>query len=188
MSIRAPHQTLYRPVAKVQSYEREVFFETLGACWALSARNVSGQFAIQLHIDLTRVNLLYGIPAQQLTDTLLLDFLRTFQARNLRLNAECRHQVVHNALQMLDGMTESDFLNFSTAFQDAVGQILQHLPCWTPECMRANMALKYYGMNLIESRMESQVAKRHYAELLANYLQTTQAVFLLEHRLSPMFW
>ncbi|HEX4856479.1 MAG TPA: hypothetical protein VFV28_06670 [Limnobacter sp.] len=182
MTLRAPYQVLHCTPYKQQSFEREVFFETLGACWALSARNVSGAFGMQLQLDLCRIQLLYGVPSQYLPEHLLFQFLHVFRYRPRQDGASGQAQAAHNALELIESMGEGDFLNFTTGFQDAVKQILEPLPCWTPECKQANLALKYYGLNLVESRMEQARFKRSYADLLANYLLTTQLVFKQDSR------
>lgn len=189
MTLRAPHQTLHSHHCKPLSFEREVLMETLGACWALSARNVSGQFALHLQIDLSRVQLLYGVPAVQLPERLLLDLIRVFQNQhNLRTKAQSTQNMEHNSIALVEGMDEADFLNFSTGFHDTVKQILQHQAWWSTECMQADMALKYHGMNLIESGMHATKVKRTYAGLLCDYLCTTQRVFMQGIKTSPMHW
>jgi hypothetical protein len=47
-----------------------------------------------------------------------------------------------------------------------------------------HLALKYYGLNLVESGMRDSKFKRTYADLLVNYLATTQRVFLQDNRTS----
>lgn len=184
MTIRAPYQVMHINPYKKYSFEREVFFETLGACWALSSRNVSGVFAMQLQIDLSRVQLLYGVPSSHLPESLLFQFLNVFQTRP-RSGAHTRHiNAEHNALELIEDMNEADFLNFTTGFQDAVNQILEPLDCWTKECQQAHLALKYYGLNLVETGMREPKFKRTYADLLVNYLLTTQRVFLQESKTS----
>ncbi|HEX4918072.1 MAG TPA: hypothetical protein VFV43_09270 [Limnobacter sp.] len=188
MTIRAPYQVLHSTPYKKYSFEREVFFETLGACWALSARNVSGIFAMQLQIDLSRVKLLYGVPTAHLPETQLYQLLTVFQTRP-KQGFDARHQVVeNNALALIDDMNEGDFLNFSTGFQDAVTQILEPLDCWTQDCQQAHLALKYYGLNLVESGMKEPKFKRTYADLLVNYLLCTQRVFLQESKTSTFYF
>ena len=188
MTIRAPYQVLHSTPYKHYSFEREVFFETLGACWALSARNVSGVFAMQLQIDLSRVKLFYGIPSMHLPENLLFQMLNVFQTRP-RMSTGAHHvHAEHNALEMINDMNEGDFLNFTTGFQDAVGQILEPLECWTKECQQAHLALKYYGLNLVESGMKDARFKRTYADLLVNYLLTTQKVFLQENRIFTQYF
>lgn len=187
MTLRAPYETLHGHACKRQSFEREVLLETLGACWALSARNVSGQFALHLQIDLSRVQLLYGVPAVQLPERLLLDLMRVFQHRPAH-SAQSTQAMERNALALVDNMDEADFLNFSTGFHDTVKQILHHQAWWNTECIQANMALKYHSMNLIESGMHSSKIKRTYADLLCAYLANTQRVFLQEIKASPMHW
>jgi hypothetical protein len=182
MTLRAPYQVLHCTPYRQQSFEREVFFETLGACWALSARNVSGAFAMQLQLDLSRVQLLYGVPSRHLPEHLLFQFLQVFQYRPKLPPGSLQRQAAHHALELIESMDENDFLNFTTGFQDAVKQMLEPLVCWTTECRQANLALKYYGLNLVESRMEQPRFKRSYADLLANYLLTTQLVFQQDHR------
>lgn len=184
MTIRAPYQVLRTTPFKLHSFEREVFFETLGACWALSARNVSGLFALQLQLDLSRVHLLYGVPSANLPEALLFQFLNVFQSRPRQALHEKQQHAEHHALEMLDEMTEGDFLNFSTGFQDTVNQILAPLDCWTTECQQSCLALKYYGLNLVESGMRQSKFKRTYADLLANYLLTTQRVFYQDSKTS----
>jgi len=44
--------------------------------------------------------------------------------------------------------------------------------------------LKYYGLNLVETGMRESKFKRTYADLLVNYLLTTQRVFLQESKTS----
>jgi len=85
-------------------------------------------------------------------------------------------------------MNEGDFLNFSTGFQDAVAQILEPLDCWSKECQQAHLALKYYGLNLVESGMKDSRFKRTYADLLVNYLFTTQKVFLQEDKIYTQYF
>lgn len=177
MTLRAPYQVLHCTPYKPHSFQREVFFETLGACWALSARNVSGAFGLQLQMDLSRVQLLYGVPSQHLPEPLLFQFLNVFQYRPRQATCSTQAQAAHNALELIEDMTEADFLNFTTGFQDAVNQLLEPLDCWTDECRQAHLALKYYGLNLIESRLQQARFKRSYADLLVNYLLTTQLVF-----------
>ncbi len=184
MTIRTPYLTQYCSPLKKYSFEREVFFETLGACWALSARNVSGMFAIQLQIDLSRIQLLYGIPSSQLPETLLFQFLNIFQFKQHKSSNSEHLHVEHNAIELIEEMSESDFLNFISGFQDAVSQILEPLSCWNMECQQAYMALKYYGPNLIESGMNERKFKHVYANLLANYLSTTQRIFLQQSKTS----
>jgi hypothetical protein len=186
MTIRAPYQTLHGPAYRVYSFEREVLFETIGACWALSARNVSAQFSVQLHIDLSRLQLLYGSPAVQLPERLLFDFIRVFQNRTNESPHSKNKTVEHNAQALVESMNEADFLNFSTGFHDTVYQVLEKQPCWDTQCAQANMALKYYSMNLIESSMKNSKMKRTYALLLCAYLNSTQHVFLREHKMSPL--
>lgn len=184
MTIRAPYQVLHNSSYRKNSFEREVFFETVGACWALSARNVSGMFGMQLQIDLSRVQLLYGVPSAELPEALLFQFLTVFQSRpRTSLNSQHMH-MQHNALELIDDMNEADFLNFTTGFQDAVSQILEPQECWNKECQQAHVALKYYGLNLIESSMKEVKFKRTYADLLVNYLMITQRVFLQESKTS----
>jgi hypothetical protein len=185
MTIRAPYQTLHGPNYRVYSFEREVLYETLGACWALSARNISAQFAIQLHIDLSRVQLLYGTPTTQLPEHLLFDFIRVFQSRPKQGNQNKTATLQHNALALIESMNEADLLNFTTGFHDTVHQILERQPCWGSECAQANIALKYYSMSLIETRLRNHAVKRTYANLLCTYLTTTQNVFLREQKTSP---
>lgn len=189
MTLRAPYQTLHGHHCKPLSFEREVLMETLGACWALNARNVSGQFALHLQIDLSRVQLLYGVPAVQLPERLLLDLIRVFQSRHAtHATRQPTQGTEHNAIALIEGMDEADFLNFSTGFHDTVKQVLQHQPWWSNECMQANMALKYHGMNLIESGMHGAKVKRTYASLLCDYLSTTQRLFMQEIKTSPLHW
>lgn len=178
MTIRAPYKVLHSSPYKKYSFEREVFFETIGACWALSSRNVSGIFGIQLQFDLSRVHLLYGVPSAHLPAPLLFNILTVFQTRP-RSGIQAQHGHVElNALGLVEDMNEADFLNFTTGFQDAVNQILEPLDCWTKECQQAHLALKYYGLNLVESGMRDSRFKRTYADLLVNYLSATQRVFL----------
>ena len=184
MTIRAPYQVLHTRPFKKYSFEREVFFETLGACWALSSRNVSGMFAVQLQIDLSRVQLLYGVPSMQLPEPLLFQFLNVFQTSPRKSQHSQHMRTEHNALELVEDMNEADFLNFTTGFQDAVNQILGPLDWWTKECHQAHLALKYYGLNLLESGMKENKFKRTYADLLVNYLLTTQRVFLQEDKTS----
>ena len=178
MTIRAPYQVLYSTPFKADSFQREVFLETLGACWALSSRNVSGAFAIQLQIDLSRIQLLYGIPSQHLPEPLFFQLLNVFQARPRAGFPAHQADLEHNALELVESMSEADFLNFSTGFQDAVCQILEPLDCWDQECRQANLALKYYGLNLLESSKREFKVKRTYSDLLVNYLLTTQGAYL----------
>lgn len=188
MTIRAPYQVLHSTPYKHYSFEREVFFETLGACWALSARNVSGVFAMQLQIDLSRVKLLYGIPSMHLPESLLFQFLNVFQTRP-RMSTGAHHvNAEHNAIAMINDMNEGDFLNFSTGFQDAVNQILEPLECWNKECQQAHLALKYYGLNLVESGMKDSRFKRTYADLLVNYLFTTQKIFMQDSKIFTQYF
>jgi hypothetical protein len=184
MTIRAPYQVLHRTPYKTYSFQREVFFETLGACWALSSRNVSGIFAVQLQIDLSRLQLLYGVPSTHLPENLLSQILTVFQSRpRSDLRSQQRH-VEHNALELIEEMNEADFLNYTTGFQDAVTQILEPMPCWTKECKQANLALKYYGLNVLQSGMKESKFKRTYSDLLVNYLLITQHVFHEEDKAS----
>ncbi|MFN4327595.1 MAG: hypothetical protein ACK4FF_01855 [Limnobacter sp.] len=186
MSIRAPYCTLHRPAPRAMSLEREVFYETLGACWALSARNVSGYFGLQLQIDLTRVNLLYGVPAVDLDEHLLMDFLRTFQARKAARGDRPHERILQQAQNMVHGMDTQDVLNFSTAFEDAVGQVLDEDPDWSTECSRARLALKYQALQLLDRELASPRAKKRYAQLLANYLRITQATFRASYARSEL--
>lgn len=184
MTIRAPYMVLHSSPYKKYSFEREIFFETLGACWALSSRNVSGIFGMQLQIDLSRVQLLYGVPSVHLPEPLLFKMLTVFQTRPRNgMNGQHAH-VEHNALGLVEDMNEADFLNFTTGFQDAVNQILEPLDCWSKECQQAHLALKYYGLNLVESGMRDSKFKRTYADLLVSYLASTQRVFLQDNRTS----
>lgn len=185
MTIRAPYQALHTTPYKKFSFEREVFFETLGACWALSSRNISGVFGLQLQIDLSRVHLLYGVPSTQLAQPLLFQFLNVFQTRphhgqNMHLDLHLEH----NSLALVEDMNESDFLNFTTGFQDAVKQILEPLAWWGKKCQQAHLALKYYGLNLVGKGINEEKFKRTYADLLVNYLLTTQQVCLQESKTS----
>ena len=187
MTIRAPFKALHSTPYKQYSFEREIFFETLGACWALSSRNVSGLFAVQLQIDLSRINLLYGVPATQLPEELVYTFLTLFQARP-KLNAQdCPRILEHNAFELIEEMNEADFLNFTTGFQDAVKQVLEPLGSWNLNCRQAFISLKYYGLNLIETGMQDSKHRRTYAELLVRYLLTTQNIFREENKTSPFY-
>ncbi|WP_370261149.1 hypothetical protein [Limnobacter sp.] len=188
MTIRAPYQVVHTTPYKKYSFEREVFFETLGACWALSARNVSGVFALQLQIDLSRVRLLYGVPSAHLPEALLYQLLNAFQSRPRVGYEVCLQHVETNALALIEDMNEGDFLNFSTGFQDAITQILEPLDCWTQECQQAHLALKYYGLNLVESGMKEAKFKRTYADLLVNYMLCTQRVFLQEAKTTTFYF
>ena len=88
----------------------------------------------------------------------------------------------------IEDMNEADFLNFTTGFQDAVNQILEPLDCWTQECRQAYLALKYYGLNLIETGLKDCKFKRTYADLLVNFLHTTQRIFLQDSKTSSYYF
>jgi hypothetical protein len=186
MTIRAPHHAVRCKLPKTASFEREVLFETLGACWALSARNVSGYFSVQLQIDLSRLQLLYGVPCVNLPEAMLLRIMHSFQAQPKADGQAQRDATERNALLLLGDMSEADFLNFSTGFNDAVVQVLQLHPAWGTPCRQAHLALKYYGVNLIEQGLQDERTKRTYAELLYSYLEVTHKVFRQEKRSSHM--
>lgn len=188
MTIRAPYHVMHSTPYKAYSFEREVLFETLGACWALSSRNVCGMFGMQLQIDLSRLQLLYGVPSTNLPEPLLFQLLTVFQARQRNGQPVYQRHIEHNALELIEDMNEADFLNFTTGFQDAVNQILEPLDCWTLECRQAYLALKYYGLNLIETGLRDCKFKRTYADLLVNFLHTTQRVFLQDSKTSSYYF
>lgn len=185
MSIRAPYQTFYTPDFRPFSFEREVLYETVGALWALSAKNVSGQFAIQLQIDLSRLNLLYGVPAMQVPQNLMCKLLSVFQFRPKVGDADLLTLTNHQAVELMEGMNECDFLNFSAGFSDATKQLLEPHDAWCLDCREAFSALKYQSMSVMESRMTNSSVKRQYAELLVHYLQTTQHTFRLANSTFP---
>lgn len=189
MTIRAPFKTLYTTGYKANSYEREVFYETLGCCWALSARNVTGDFSIQLLIDLSGVELLYGCPTEKLSEELMSTLIHLFQHRpRYPMQAQALLQDSCNAL--LDGMDINDFLNFGSGFQDGVRQVLEECDFWCRDCETAYLAMKYYGMNLIETDLNSQKHKATYAALLAEFLLTSQRACVMERgqKATPFQW
>lgn len=186
MTIRAPFATDHTPYPRPHSYEREVFFETLGACWALSARNISGQFPLQLQLDLSRLTLLYGTPAVDLQPVDFFRFLHAFQRRPNPGHHISYSGLELQALLLIDDMTEADFLNFSTGMADAVAQILSQMDCWGQECQLAFMALKYYGLNLIETNLQDPAIKRTYADLLCQFLTCTQNAYRSEITISHL--
>lgn len=189
MTIRAPFKTLYTTGYKTNSYEREVFYETLGCCWALSARNVTGDFSIQLLIDLSGVELLYGCPTEKLSEELVSTLIHLFQHRP-------RHPLqAHGLLEdscnaLLDGMNTHDFLNFGSGFQDGVRQVLEECDFWCRQCETAYRALKYCGTNLVETELGDQRHKNTYAALLAEFLLTSQKACLVERgqKATPYQW
>jgi hypothetical protein len=189
MTIRAPFKTLYTTGYKANSYEREVFYETLGCCWALSARNVTSDFSIKLLIDLSSVELLYGCPTERLSEELVSTMTHLFQHRP-------RHPMQAHALlgdscnALLDGMNVNDFLNFGSGFQDGVRQVLEECEFWCRDCETAYLALKYYGMNLVETDLNSQKHKTTYAALLAEFLLTSQRYCVIERgqKATPFQW
>ncbi|GLR25312.1 hypothetical protein [Limnobacter litoralis] len=186
MTIRSPYQTLHCNAYPEHCYEREIFFETLGACWALSARNVSGMFPIQLRLDLCKINLLYGVPSADLPQELLNKLTVLFQSRPAGQPAHGRSVVETNAMAMMREMNRADFLSFSMGFQDAVEQVLVHAECWNPRCQRAYMAIKFSAMSLIEQGFNSEKHRGTYADLLSEYLNITQSVFSSESKTYPL--
>lgn len=179
MTIRAPFKTLYTQGYKAKSFEREVFYETLGCCWSLSARNVSGDFSIQLLMDLSRVELLYGCPTEKLSDELVSTLTHLFQHRP-RYTAQAQALLDDSSKALLDDMDVHDFLNFASGFQDGIRQVIEDCSFWCRECETAYLALKYYSNNLVETEMQDPRHKQSYAALLAEFLALTQRRCLSE--------
>ncbi|NJM32729.1 MAG: hypothetical protein HC848_07625 [Limnobacter sp.] len=173
MSIRAPFQcSHYRSFAPA-SLEREMFYETMGSLWALSAKNINGQFVITLLTDLSHLTLLYGKPTEHLPEELLSHFLQLFKMRALP-SQNARELLENNATQLLAEMSMDDFLNFNAGFHDAVEQILEVEEFWSDPCSESFMNLKYSGMNLLESHMKDVFQKARYARALTKYIEVSQ--------------
>lgn len=189
MTIRAPFKTLYTTGYKANSYEREVFYETLGCCWALSARNVTGDFSIQLLIDLSGVELLYGCPTEKLSEELVSTLIHLFQHRP-RYPMQAHALLEDSCNALLDGMDVNDFLNFGSGFQDGVRQVLEECEFWCRDCETRFRAMKYYGANLVETDLNSVKHKNTYAALLTEFLLTTQTRCMAERnpKTTPFQW
>jgi hypothetical protein len=161
-----------------------VFFETLGACWALSARNVSGMFPIQLQLDLSKLELLYGIPSMQLEPETIDTLIALFQVRPKQTSLKPSTRLESNAHGLLNEMNNSDFLSFTMGFQDAVNQVLEQLDPWDHHCQQSYLALKFFSITLIEHGVSNPHHRSIYADLLVEYILTTQYTFALEKKTS----
>lgn len=170
MTIRAPSCTLHERPLSVQSYEREVLFETLGCCWALSTKNVDGEFSIGLLVDLSRVELLYGCPTEKLPEDTLTPLIRAFSARSK--SSDGLMQIEHNALELIQSMDSHDFLSFHAGMHDCTEQLLRNDLFWTSEVEQAYLALRYCSLNLLDANGASSHHKRNFAELLAEFVIT----------------
>lgn len=177
MTIRSPYQTLHRISFSENSYSRETFHETLGACWALSCQNVSGMFPIQLRLNLYKVHLLYGIPGTHLPNAVFEDFIRTFQHRPQKKHNQSTRTLEINAQQLINSMNKTDFLHFFSGFQEAVVQILECSDDWTQYCHHHFMALNYAGLALIEQEMGTAQQRATYIQLFTKFLLLGQQTF-----------
>ena len=187
MTIRAPFKTLYTTGYKANSYEREVFYETLGCCWALSVQNVSGEFPIRLLLDLASVELLYGCPTERLSDELVSTLVHVFQHRPKPW--QHAQQVVHNSMMaLLDGCTTHDFLNFNAGIQDGVRQVLEDCTFWSRDCDTAFLAVKFYANNLVECDMRSVRHKAVYASLISEFMQTCHLACCEDRKRNPLHY
>lgn len=184
MTIRAPYKSLHRVAYKEFCYEREVFFETVGACWALSARNVSGMFPIQLQMDLSKIELLYGVPSVKLPADLFQSLTNLFQARPRQISLKRNKLLENNAMELMRSMNDADFLSFSMGFQDAVTQVLEPLEPWNSSCHQTYMALKFFGLTLIEHGLTNPSHRSIYADLLVEYILISQNAFALQKKTS----
>ncbi|MDX1668710.1 MAG: hypothetical protein R3194_04785 [Limnobacter sp.] len=170
MTIRAPSCTLHERPYSPKSYEREVLFETLGCCWALSTKNADGEFSIRLLFDLSQVELLYGCPTEKLPEDTLTSLVRAFSAKSK--NSDGLIQIEHNALELIQSMDSQDFLSFHAGMHDCVDQLLRNDPLWTHEVEQAYLALRYCSLNLLDASAASLHDKRNFAELLAEFVIT----------------
>lgn len=174
MTIRAPYCTLHeRPYAPL-SFEREVLFETLGCCWALSTKNVDGEFPVSLLIDLSNVDLLYGCPTEKLSDETIGSLVRAFRSRSKK--GDEFKQIEHNALELIQSMDSNDFLSFHAGMHDTVEQILKPDPFWTLACEEAYLSLRYFSLNLLDASNASLQYKRTFARLLTEFLITGRGI------------
>lgn len=174
MTIRAPYCTVHERPYSPLSFEREVLFETLGCCWALSTKNVDGEFPIGLLVDLSNVDLLYGCPTEKLGDEVIGSLVRAFSARSKK-GDEFKH-IEHNALELIQSMDSNDFLSFHAGMHDTVEQILKPDPFWTLECEEAYLSLRYFSLNLLDASHASSHHKRLFACLLTEFLVTGRKV------------
>lgn len=187
MTIRAPFRTLYTPDYRINSYEREVFFETLGCCWALNGRNVSGEFCVRLVMDLSGVELLYGCPMAQLSEELVGNLVHVFGHRPR--NWQQSYSVLEDSARaLLDSMNVNDFLNFNAGFQDGVRQVLEDCNFWTRECETAFLSLKFYANNLVECDLRSARHKGVYASLLSEFMQTCHLACCEDRKRNPLHY
>ncbi|MDX1670396.1 MAG: hypothetical protein R3194_13320, partial [Limnobacter sp.] len=153
--------------------EREVFYETMGALWALSAKNIDAAFPVTLMLDLHKIDLLYGKPTEHLPEELLFSMVQAFKNRGKK-RADNSEVLARNAFKLLDDMHLDDFLSFNSGFHDAIDQILENETYWDDECRDAYLALKYYGLNLLETDMQDKARQLDYARLLCDFIEITQ--------------
>ena len=170
MAIRAPLDTLHSRSFPSLCLEREAFYETLGCCWALSAKQVNNEFAIEFLIDLSRVNLLYGQPTEQLSESMVGMLLRAFSSP--AKNRDDIRRIEHNALELVQSMESHDFLSFHSGMHDAVDQVLKYSAVWTPATERAYLAFRYFSLNLLDITAASDEQKQDVAALLTEFLLT----------------
>ena len=145
-----------------------MLYETLGCCWALSAKNLDGQFPIELMLDLGKIELLYGSPMQILSSELISSLVRAFQAKPR--GGWSFNQAENHACALIQSMDTADFLSFHAGFHDAVDQILRGEHTWTERCDEAYASLRFHSVNLLDAGRSTTRQIQTHAKLITEFL------------------
>lgn len=176
MTLKAPVGTLHTPLPQRGSLERELWFESLGCCWALSVKNIEGRFPIQLMIDLSRYEGPSGNMVQALGASRFADLVQAFQLR-VPHNRDGRSITERHANHLLKRMNVDDLLCFMAGMSDTIEEFLRPAFFWDDGCQSAWLSLKFYSLNPIESKLESTSHKARFATLLTDLVITGQAAY-----------
>lgn len=176
MTLKAPFGDLLSPAPKSKSLEREIWFEALGCCWALSVKNVEGRFPIQLMMDLAKCEGPSGNLVKAIGGAKFNDLIQAF-SRRIPSNRDGQAITERNARYLINKMDLEDFLCFMAGMSDTVDEQLRTAFFWDEQCQTNWLSLRFYSLNLIEAKQSTAAQRAHFAELLASFLQHGQHAY-----------